>query len=106
MISCLYISRGSSTLDSFSSKHLFYLFCHFLPLLPSAFPIFSSTLPHLLRYFNYHFPSRTPLVIILIVEGILVYRQKQKKSKNSKEEFLLLRDIFKVKLLSGNFVFC
>ena len=69
--------RGSSTLDSFSLKHFFYLFCLFLPLLPSAFPIFSSTLPHLLRYFYYHFPSCTPLVLILIVEGIPVYRQKQ-----------------------------
>ena len=42
-------------------RHATFLLSLFLPLLPSAFPIFSSTLPHLLRYFTYHFPSHTPL---------------------------------------------
>ena len=37
-------SRGSSTLDSFSSKHFFYLFCLFLPLLllPFQFLFYSN----------------------------------------------------------------
>ena len=70
-------SRRSSTLDSIRPKHFFYLFAFLLLyfLLPFQFP---TTLTHLFLYFYYHFPSRTPLVIILTIEGIPVYWQKQK----------------------------
>ena len=71
-------SRGSHTLDSFSQNISSISLVFFL----TSFCLsnFSFTLTHLLRYFYYHSPSRTPRVIILIVEVIPVYRQKQSKS--------------------------
>ena len=71
-------SRRSSTLDSIRPKKNFYLFAFLLLYFPLSFQ-FPTSLTHLFLYFYYHFPSRTPLVIILTIEGIPVYWQKQKQ---------------------------
>ena len=57
-------SRRSSTLDSIRPKHFFYLFAFLLLYFLLSFQ-FPTTLTHLFLYLFYHFPSRTPLVIIL-----------------------------------------
>ena len=69
-------SRRSSTLDSIIPKQFFYLFVFLLLYFLLSFQ-FPTTLTHLFPYLYFHFPSRTPLVIILIIEGIPVYWQKQ-----------------------------
>ena len=57
-------SQRSSTLTSIRPKHFFYLFAFLLLYFLLSFQ-FPTTLTHLFLYSYYHFPSHTPLVIIL-----------------------------------------
>ena len=80
-------SRRSSTLDSIRPKHFFYHFVFLLLYFLLSFQ-FPTSLTHLSLCFYYHFPSRTPLVIILITEGIPVYWQKAKQKTKQKKNTL------------------